>query len=139
MCIDLQKTDIQHVPYNGDAPVNTDRIGRQLIAPTTSKARVLQVPVESWTAFMAPASKPEALVANLSVEVLRIMATPDMDERGSAQGFHAEARGPHAFGRFLGDEILYWSRISAAAMITTEQCATAGPAPAEAEACRADC
>ena len=64
--------------------------------PTTAEAGAPQLPVESWTAVMAPASTPEAMVAKLSAEVLKIMATPDMDERGRAQGFRADARDPRS-------------------------------------------
>jgi tripartite-type tricarboxylate transporter receptor subunit TctC len=88
--------------------------------PTTAEAGAPQLLVENWTAVMAPASTPEAVVAKLSAEVLKIMATPDMDERARAQGFRVDARGPQAFGKFLGDEIERWSRIIAAAKITTE-------------------
>jgi hypothetical protein len=50
----------------------------------------------------------------------------------------ADARGPQAFGQFLGDEINRWSRIIVAAKITTDQGAAAWPASAGIEACRAD-
>lgn len=88
--------------------------------PTTAEVGALQLLVENWTAIMAPASTPEPVVAKLSAEVLKIMATPDMDERARAQGFRVDARGPQAFGIFLGSEIERWSRIIAAARITTE-------------------
>jgi tripartite-type tricarboxylate transporter receptor subunit TctC len=88
--------------------------------PTTAEAGAPQLLVENWTAIMAPAGTPEPVVARLSAEVLKIMAAPDMDERARAQGFRVDARGPQAFGKFLGDEIERWSRVIAAAKITTE-------------------
>ena len=88
--------------------------------PTTAEAGAPQLLVENWTAVMTPASTPDAVVAKLSAEVLKIMAAPDMDERARAQGFRVDARGPQAFGIFLGAEIERWSRIIAAARITSE-------------------
>lgn len=81
---DLQRSDIQQVRYKGVAPAITNLIGGQLTVPLTAEAGAPQLPVESWTAAKAPTSTPEAMVAQLSAELLKIMATPDMDERGSA-------------------------------------------------------
>ncbi len=88
--------------------------------PTTAEAGAPQLLVENWTAIMAPASTPEPVVAKLAAEVLKIMAAPDVEERARSQGFRVDARGPQAFGKFLGDEIDRWSRIIAAARITAE-------------------
>lgn len=135
---DLNKTDIQHVPFKGFAPAIPDRIGGQLDVPLTAEAGAPRLPVESGTAVIASVSTPEAMVAKLCAEVLKIMATPDMDERARAQGIRVDARGPQAFGKFLGDEIHRWSRIIVAAKITTETGAVARSASAGIEACRAD-
>ena len=88
--------------------------------PTTAEAGAPQLLVENWTAIMAPASTPDPVVAKLAAEVLKIMAAPDVDERARTQGFRVDARGPQAFGKFLGDEVERWSRIIAAARITAE-------------------
>ena len=69
---------------------------------------------------MAPAAMPDASVAKLADEVLKIMAAPDFEERARTQGFRVDARGPQAFGKFLGDETTRWARIIAAAKITAE-------------------
>lgn len=108
------------MPFKGVAPAITDLIGGQLIVPTTAEAGAPQLPVESWKAVMAPASRPAAMAAKLSAEVLKIMATPELDERARTQGFRVDARGPQAFGRFLGEEIERWARVIAAARITAE-------------------
>jgi tripartite-type tricarboxylate transporter receptor subunit TctC len=88
--------------------------------PTTAEVGAPQLLVENWTAVMAPAATPDAVVAKLSAEVLKIMAAPDMEERARTQGFRVDARGPQAFGKFLGDEIERWQHIIAAAKITAE-------------------
>lgn len=88
--------------------------------PTTTEAGAPQLAVENWTAIMAPAGTPDAAVEKLGAEVLRIMAAPEIEERARTQGFRVDARGPQAFGRFLGDEVERWARIIAAAKISAE-------------------
>jgi len=126
------------VPFKGVAPAITDLIGGQLIVPTTAEAGAPQLPVESWKAVMAPASRPAAMAAKLSAEVLKIMATPDTNGRGSAQGFRVDARGLQASGKFSDDIILWRSRVIAAAKMTKEQGSPAGFASAGVGVCRAD-
>ena len=88
--------------------------------PTTAELGAAQLAVENWTAIMAPAATPEAVVAKLAAEVLRIMAVPDIDERARAQGFRVDARGPAAFGVFLKDEVERWGRVISAAKISAD-------------------
>ncbi len=88
--------------------------------PTTAEAGAPQLTVENWTAIMAPASTPDAVVEALGAEVLRIMAAPEIEERARTQGFRVDARGPQAFGRFLGDEVQRWANIITAAKISVE-------------------
>lgn len=88
--------------------------------PTTAEAGAPQLAVENWTAIMAPAGTPDAVVEKLGAEVVRIMAAPDIEERARTQGFRVDARGPQAFGRFLTEEVDRWARIIAAAKISVE-------------------
>lgn len=86
--------------------------------PTTTEVGAPALAVENWTAIMVPIATPEAAVARLGAEVLKIMATPDMEERARTQGFRVDARGPQQFAPFLKDEIERWARIIKAAGIT---------------------
>lgn len=86
--------------------------------PTTAEAGAPQLQVENWTAIVAPAGVPDAAVETLGAEVLRIMASPELEERARTQGFRVDARGPKDFGRFLNDEVQRWAKIIAAANIT---------------------
>ncbi len=149
---DLNKTEVQHVPYKGGAPSMTDLIGGQLdvifsnmpesvahvkggklralaIAssarhplvpdvPTTAEAGAPGLAIENWTAIMAPAGTPDASVAKLGAEVVKIMAAPDIDEKARTQGFRVDARGPQQFAPFLKDEIERWARIIKSAGIS---------------------
>lgn len=86
--------------------------------PTTAEAGAPGLAVENWTAIMAPATTPDAVLAKLGAEVLKIMAVPDMEERARTQGFRLDARGPQQFAPFLKDEIERWARIIKSAGIT---------------------
>lgn len=86
--------------------------------PTTAELGAPGLAVENWTAIMAPASMPDAAVAKLGAEVVKIMAAPDIDERARVQGFRVDARAPLQFAPFLKDEIERWARVIKAAGIT---------------------
>jgi len=89
-------------------------------APTTAEAGMPALQVESWTAMMVPAGTPDAAVAKLGAEVVRILAAPEIEERARTQGFRVDARGPDQFAPFLKSEIERWGHIIAAAKITAE-------------------
>jgi tripartite-type tricarboxylate transporter receptor subunit TctC len=88
--------------------------------PTTAEVGLPQLAVESWTAIMAPAATPDAVVAKIGAEAVRIMALPEIDERARTQGFRVDARGPQAFASFLKDEIERWARVITTARIQAD-------------------
>ena len=88
--------------------------------PTTAEAGMPALLVENWTAMMAPAGTPDAVIERLDAEVVRIMQSPDVAERARTQGFTVDARPADRFGPFLNDEIGRWGRLIKAANITAE-------------------
>jgi len=88
--------------------------------PTTGEAGLPQLQVENWTAVMAPAATPDAVVAKLGAEIVAIMGSADIVERARTQGFRVDARGPREFAPFLANEVERWSRIIAAAKIQAD-------------------
>jgi len=88
--------------------------------PTTAEAGLPQLAVENWTAIMVPSSTPDAVVAKVGAEALKIMTAPDIDERARTQGFRVDARGPQAFAGFLKDEIDRWAQVIGAAKIQAD-------------------
>ncbi len=88
--------------------------------PTTAEAGAPQLQVENWTAVMAPAGTPDAVVEKLGAEIVSIMGTADLQERARTQGFRIDARGPRAFAPFLGAEVERWARIITAARIQAD-------------------
>ncbi|WP_409970373.1 Bug family tripartite tricarboxylate transporter substrate binding protein [Piscinibacter sp.] len=79
--------------------------------PTTAEAGLPALQVENWTAMMAPSTTPDAAVHKLGAEVVKIMTSPDIDERARAQGFRVDARPADRFGSFLDEEIARWARV----------------------------
>ncbi len=86
--------------------------------PTTAEVGAPGLAIENWTAIMAPAAMPDASIAKLGAEVVKIMAAPDIDEEARTQGFRVDARGPQQFAPFLKEEIDRWGRIIKAAGIS---------------------
>ncbi len=88
--------------------------------PTTAEAGMAGLAVENWTAIMAPAGTPDAIVEKIGAEVVKIMATPDIQERAKTQGFRVDARGPREFAPFVQSEVERWARIIDAAKIRAD-------------------
>ncbi len=88
--------------------------------PTTAEAGMPTLLVENWTALMAPAGMADAAVDKLGAEVVKIMTSPDLEERAKTQGFRVDARGPQAFAVFLKSETERWAKVIVAAKITAE-------------------
>ncbi len=88
--------------------------------PTTAEAGMPALQVENWTALMAPAGMNDAAVDKLAAEVVRIMGTPELEERARTQGFRIDARGPQAFAPFLKSENERWAKVIVAAKITAD-------------------
>ena len=86
--------------------------------PTTSEVSMPGLIVENWTGAMLPASTPDAIVDKFAREMVRIMATPEVEERARQQGFTITPKGPQDFANFLKSEIDRWARIIKIAKIT---------------------
>ena len=76
--------------------------------------------VENWTAVMVPAATPDLIVDKLDSEILKILLSPEIEERARTQGFRVDARPAAKFAAFLNDEVLRWGKIIKAANITAE-------------------
>ena len=88
--------------------------------PTTAEAGLPQLAVENWTAVMAPAGTPDAVVARLGTELGKIMASADIEERARTQGFRIDMRGAADFAAFATAEVERWAKVIAAAKISAE-------------------
>lgn len=86
--------------------------------PTTAEAGMPLLLVENWTAAMVQAKTPDAVVDRYSRELIKLMFTPEVEERARAMGFLPKPMGREAFGGFLTSEINRWSQLIRAAKIS---------------------
>lgn len=86
--------------------------------PTTIEAGMPALLVENWTAAMIQAGTPDSIVDRYAREMLKIMASPEIEERAKQQGFNVTPKGPADFALFLKSEIDRWGRIIRTAKIT---------------------
>jgi tripartite-type tricarboxylate transporter receptor subunit TctC len=88
--------------------------------PTTSEAGMPQLLVENWTAVMVPGATPDLIVDKLDTEIVKIMLTPEIEERARTQGFRVDARTAGKFAAFLDEEVQRWAKIIKAANISAD-------------------
>jgi tripartite-type tricarboxylate transporter receptor subunit TctC len=86
-------------------------------APTVAEAGVPGY--ESSTAFgvLAPAKTPAAAIARLNKELVRILHSPDIKEKMTAEGVEAVGGTPQQYAQHLKDELAMYGRIVKAAGI----------------------
>lgn len=88
--------------------------------PTTAEAGMPQLVVENWTAIMVPGATPQPIVDRIASEVLKIMASPEVEERARTQGFRVDARGPAEFAPFVVSEVERWAKVIESAKIKAD-------------------
>ena len=73
--------------------------------------------VTAWQGIFAPAGTPRAIVERLNAEVLRILATDELQERLRKLGMQSAPMTVDAFGTFQKAEVEKWARVVKAANI----------------------
>ena len=73
--------------------------------------------VVSWQALFAPFDTPKPIVERLHQEIMKIMQTPDMQERLKGLGMLPSFMNPEQISKFQKDEIEKWAQVIKAANI----------------------
>jgi len=76
--------------------------------------------VLSWQGIFAPAGTPKAIVDRLNTEILKILATPEMQDRLKSLGMQPSTFTPAQFGEFQKAEVAKWAQVVKAANIKLE-------------------
>ncbi|WPB58137.1 tripartite tricarboxylate transporter substrate binding protein [Xylophilus sp. GOD-11R] len=76
--------------------------------------------VLSWQGIFAPAGTPKPIVDRLNAEILKILATPEMQERLKSLGMQPSTFTPAQFADFQKAEVAKWAQVVKAAGIKLE-------------------
>ena len=76
--------------------------------------------VLSWQGIFAPAGTPKPIVDRLNTEILKILATQEMQDRLKALGMQPSTFTPAQFGAFQKDEVAKWAAVVKATGIKLE-------------------
>jgi tripartite-type tricarboxylate transporter receptor subunit TctC len=79
--------------------------------PTMAEAGVAGFEITAWFGFMAPAATPPALVRKIAADVMKIVATPEIQERILAQASEPVGSTPEDYAAFIKGEIAKWGEV----------------------------
>ena len=75
----------------------------------------------SWNGIFGPAGLPTEIVDRLSTEINAVLAEKDVQEKLAAAGFEVwPSKNPAEFSRYVGDQLVLWTRLIKAANIQPE-------------------
>ncbi|MBI3043346.1 MAG: tripartite tricarboxylate transporter substrate binding protein [Betaproteobacteria bacterium] len=88
--------------------------------PTLDEAGLKGFDVSVWGGLAGPARTPQARVAKLHAQLVRILALAEIKERFKAAGAEPVGSTPNEFGKFLRTEIEKWTKVVKRANIRVE-------------------
>jgi tripartite-type tricarboxylate transporter receptor subunit TctC len=88
--------------------------------PSLSEAGVKDFEALAWFGLVAPQGTPKDIVSKLNVEVVKILALPEIRQKLVEGGSEVIGNSPEAADRFLQTEIARWGAVVKAANITID-------------------
>jgi tripartite-type tricarboxylate transporter receptor subunit TctC len=79
--------------------------------PTMAEAGLPGFDISTWFGLFAPAGTPKDVIAKWNAEVVKILNSPDMRERLTAQGAESAPTTPEQFAALIQSEIPKYARI----------------------------
>jgi tripartite-type tricarboxylate transporter receptor subunit TctC len=89
--------------------------------PTIAEAGVPGFDVTGWYGIVAPGDTPPTLVGQLNREFVKLLATPEVEDKLAADGAEAAPSTPMQFQKTIRDEIDKWTRLVRANGIKLER------------------
>ena len=88
--------------------------------PTLAESGLPGYAVFAWNGVLVPAGTPRTVIEQLSQELKKAMALPQVKDKFNAQGFAASWDRPDEFGSFLKGEVEKWTKAVKASGATVE-------------------
>ena len=85
--------------------------------PTFNELGVKFVDETSWYALFAPKGTPGEIIAKVNADVERILAMPDVKEKGVTLGYRYVGGSPDKLRAFLANEIAKWAEVAKSASL----------------------
>ncbi len=79
--------------------------------PTMAESGVPGFDISTWFGIMAPAGTPPDVIAKWNTDLVKVLSSPDMRERMTAQGAEAAPDTPAEFSAFIARELAKYARI----------------------------
>jgi tripartite-type tricarboxylate transporter receptor subunit TctC len=79
--------------------------------PTMTEAGVRGFQASSWFAIFAPAHTPRPIVDKLNADIVKVLRTPEINDRLTGMGFEVVGNKPEELAAFLKSEIAKWTKV----------------------------
>src|SRR5262245_42451046 len=79
--------------------------------PTAEEAGLPRYEYTTWYGALAPAGVHKKIVAKVHSDVVKLLQSPQVAERFSAQGLDAQPSTPEEFSAYLKSELAKWGRV----------------------------
>jgi tripartite-type tricarboxylate transporter receptor subunit TctC len=102
---------VQGKKVNAIAVAGAKRAGAMPDVPTVAESGVPGFDASAWFGLVAPAKTPPAVLKKLEGEVAVILKMPDVQKRFTELGAEPGNVSGAAFGKFLADETVKWTKV----------------------------
>lgn len=93
------------------AVTSGERLPEMPNLPTMKEVGV-DLNVSFWSGLLAPAGTPAPIVKQLSEEIAKVLAMPDVAKRISALSITPKSSTPEEFSRLIANEIPIWKKVA---------------------------
>ncbi len=93
------------------AVTSRTRAGALPDLPTMNEAALKGFEAVAWNGLTAPARTPREVIAKINSDVIRVVSSPELNERLKAEGSDPVGNTPEQYAAFLRDEIAKWAKV----------------------------